>query len=69
MIVLNETKFSFIYEACENVDGANQIIKIEILKKHLSKEQERNFKNANIGERLNFIKEKQVGDTWRGYVN
>jgi len=66
---LNETKFSFIYEACESVDGNNQLIKIEILKKHLSKEQERNFKNANIGERLNFIKEKQVGDTWRGHVN
>ncbi len=66
---LNETKFSFIYEACEYVDGKNANIKIEILKKHLTKEQEKNLKNANVGERITFIKEKLVGDTWRGYVS
>ena len=66
---LIETKFSFIYEACENVNEINQLIKIEILKKHLTKEQEREFKNANIGERLKFIKEKLVGDVWRGHVD
>lgn len=65
---LNETKFSFIYEVCEYGQNENQNIKIEILKKNLSKEQEKYFKNASIGDQINFVKDKLVGDTWRGHV-
>jgi SAM-dependent methyltransferase len=66
---LNETKFSFIYEACEYNNNENINLKIEILKKSLSKDQEKYFKNANIGDQIIFIKDKLVGDTWRGHVN
>lgn len=66
---LNETKFSFIYEACEYNNNENKNLKIEILKKSLSKDQEKYFKNANIGDQFIFIKDKLVGDTWRGHVD
>jgi len=65
---INETKFSFIYEACEFHEGKNQNIKIEFLKKNLSKEKVKYFKNISLGEKIKFTKEKLVGDTWRGHV-
>lgn len=66
---LNETKFSFIYEVCGLDNNENKNFKIEILKKNLSKEQEKYFKNASIGDQINFVKEKFVADVWRGHVN
>jgi ribosomal protein RSM22 (predicted rRNA methylase) len=66
---LNETKFSFIYEACVNVNGENKIKKIEILKKKMSKIQEKEFKNLNVGVRIKFMLEKELDDLWRGFVD
>lgn len=66
---LNETKFSFIYDVCDFEAGENKIVKIEILKKNMTKEMEKKYKNASVGDRIVFIKEKLVGDTWRGHVH
>ena len=58
---LNETKFSFEYEVCmQNSVGENRNVVIEIQKKQLSKEEEKSFKNANVGERLDFEIEKEI---------
>ncbi len=65
---INETKFSFIYEACEYSEGKNHNIKIEFMKKDLSKERVKFFKNLSLGEKITFLKDRLVGDTWRGYV-
>jgi SAM-dependent methyltransferase len=66
---LNETKFSFMYEVCGELNNENQIYKIEIMKKNMTKENEKAFKNLNVGERVIFHKEKMVGDFWRGHVD
>lgn len=65
---LNETKFSFLYEACKKVDSQNLVITIEILKKKMTKVEEKTFKNLNIGEKIKFTTEKVIGTTWRGYA-
>ena len=58
---MNETKFSFEYEVCmQNTDNENRNVVIEIQKKQLTKEQEKAFKNANVGEKLSFEVEKEV---------
>ena len=62
---LNETKFSFEYQVCFLENGKNKNAAIEIQKKHLSKEEEKHFKNADVGERLFFEVEKQFGDKLR----
>jgi ribosomal protein RSM22 (predicted rRNA methylase) len=63
---LNETKFSFEYEVCmvnENKDNRTAVI--EIQKKQLSKEEEKAFKNADVGERFDFEVEKVVQNKLR----
>jgi hypothetical protein len=62
---LTETKFSFEYEVCfcDGTENKNAII--EIQKKHLTKSEEKHFKSANVGEKLNFEIEKIVGEKLR----
>lgn len=60
-----ETKYSFEYEVCYFDGNENKNAIIEIQKKHLSKEEEKYFKNANVGERINFDVEKMIGEKIR----
>jgi SAM-dependent methyltransferase len=62
---IQETKFSFEYEVCHLVDGANKNDIIEIQKKNLTKEEIKHFKHSNVGDRLNFEVEKMVGEKLR----
>lgn len=62
---INETKFSFEYEVCFFENGENKNAVIEIQKKHLDKVQEKHFKHADVGEKLNFEVEKLVGEKLR----
>jgi SAM-dependent methyltransferase len=66
---VNETKFSFVYEVCEKSGDENSNSKIEIMRRDLSKEKEKYFKNANVGDLISFKKDKLVGDTWRVHVD
>ena len=61
---VNETKFSFLYEVCY-FDEKNKNIVVEILKKYLSKTEVKDFKNANVGERLTFDIEKKLEKYFR----
>lgn len=60
-----ETKFSFEYEVCLFNNGTNENVIFEIQKKHLSKSDEKMFKNFNVGEKINFTLDKLVGGKWR----
>lgn len=60
---ITETKFSFEYEVCYFDHGENKNIQIEIPKKHLSKVEEKNFKNLNVGERMLFEVIKELSET------
>ncbi|MBC7713993.1 MAG: hypothetical protein H7177_11685 [Rhizobacter sp.] len=63
---MTETKFSFEYEVCmQNENGDNRNVVIEIQKKQLSKIDSKAFKNADVGERLNFEIEKQIQEKLR----
>lgn len=62
---INETKFSFEYEVCYLDENQNKNDIIEIQKKHLSKEEEKHFKNADVGEKISFEVEKVVGSKLR----
>jgi SAM-dependent methyltransferase len=62
---VNETKFSFEYEVCYCENNENKNVIIEIQKKQLSKAEEKHFKNANIGDRIEFIVEKKLEKMWR----
>jgi hypothetical protein len=62
---VNETKFSFEYEVCFFENSENKNVIIEIQKKHLSKAEEKYFKNANVGDRIEFIVEKKLEKIWR----
>jgi hypothetical protein len=62
---INETKYSFEYEVCFFHEGENKNAIVEIQKKHLSKEQEKHFKNANVGDKIQFEIEKQIGSKFR----
>lgn len=62
---IQETKFSFEYEACLPQPETNTLRTIEIQKKQLSKELEKAFKNADVGERLDFEAEKDLGKKLR----
>ncbi len=62
---LNETKFSFIYEACIFENNENRIIKIEFLKRDLTKSEIKKMKEQDVGERVEIILDKEIGDTWR----
>ena len=58
---LNETKFSFEYEVCmQNENEQNRNVVIEIQKKHLSKSEEKQLKNSDVGVRLDFEIEKII---------
>ncbi|MDO9181563.1 MAG: hypothetical protein Q7U04_04105, partial [Bacteriovorax sp.] len=62
---IQETKFSFEYEVCHEVDGINKNSVIEIQKRELSKEEIKHFKNSNVGDRLSFEVEKMIGEKIR----
>lgn len=62
---IQETKFSFEYEVCYLSDGKNINAVIEIQKKHLSKDEEKHFKNSNVGDRITFTVEKTIGEKLR----
>jgi ribosomal protein RSM22 (predicted rRNA methylase) len=62
---LNETKFSFEYEVCYFDNNQNKNDVIEIQKKHLSKDEEKYFKHADVGEKIPFEVEKIVGEKLR----
>lgn len=62
---INETKFSFEYEVCYKTEDKNRLDIIEIQKKQLSKEQEKHFKYADVGEKISFEIEKVVGKKLR----
>ncbi len=62
---INETKFSFEYEVCYQDEDQNKNSVIEIQKKNLSKEEEKHFKNADVGEKISFEVEKVVGSKLR----
>lgn len=57
---LNETKFSFDYEVCENWENQNHLRNIEIQKRDLSKKEEKILKNFNVGEFLEFEVTKEL---------
>jgi len=58
---INETKFSFEYETCNPASEINELTVIEIPKRDMSKSLEKTFKNLNVGERLRFDVEKNMG--------
>ncbi|MBP9680999.1 MAG: hypothetical protein KBD76_06315 [Bacteriovorax sp.] len=62
---IQETKFSFEYEVCFVEKDENKNAIIEIQKKHLTKEEEKFFKNSNVGEKISFDIEKIVGTKYR----
>jgi ribosomal protein RSM22 (predicted rRNA methylase) len=62
---LNETKFSFEYEVCLHESGENKNKVIEIQKRQLSKDEEKFFKNSDVGERVDFEVEKTIGEKLR----
>jgi hypothetical protein len=62
---IQETKFSFEYEVCHLVDGVNKNSIIEIMKKELTKEEIKDFKHSNVGDRLSFDVEKMIGEKMR----
>lgn len=62
---INETKFSFEYEVCFFDGTQNKNAIIEIQKKHLTKSEEKHFKNANVGEKINYVIEKEVSGRLR----
>lgn len=62
---LNETKFSFEYEVCLHESGENKNKVIEIQKRQLSKDEEKFFKNSDVGERVEFHVEKTIGEKLR----
>lgn len=66
---IQETKFSFEYEVCFAENGENKNAVIEIQKKQLSKEEVKNFKHSNVGDRLNFTVEKMIGQKLRVKLN
>ena len=51
------------YKQNENLENRNVVI--EIQKKQLSKEEEKAFKHANVGERLSFEVEKKIQEKLR----
>ena len=57
---IQETKFSFEYEVCHLVDDINVNSVIEIQKKHLTKEEIKNFKHSNVGDKIHFEIEKII---------
>jgi hypothetical protein len=62
---LNETKFSFNYDVCLNEDGQNQIVTFEILKKDMSKDQIKFYKNSNVGNIIEYEILKKLATIWR----
>ena len=66
---LTETKFSFEYEVCYLKDGKNSNQRIEIMKKELSKAQEKFFKNSDVGEKIQFKLMKEIDKKWRVSLN
>jgi ribosomal protein RSM22 (predicted rRNA methylase) len=62
---IQETKFSFEYEVCHLVEGVNKNSIIEIMKKELTKEEIKDFKYSNVGDRLSFDVEKMIGEKMR----
>jgi ribosomal protein RSM22 (predicted rRNA methylase) len=62
---LNETKFSFLYEVCISDNGENKMITFELLKKFMTNERVKYFKNSNVGERVKFQVEKKLEKVWR----
>lgn len=62
---INETKFSFEYEACIHEEGKNTIRVVEIQKRQLDKSLEKTFKNLDVGERLEFEVDKTLGQKLR----
>lgn len=66
---IQETKFSFEYEVCFADNGENKNAVIEIQKKQLSKEEVKNFKHSNVGDRLSFTVEKMIGQKLRVKLN
>lgn len=56
----NETKFSFDYEVCENLEGQNHLRNIEIQKRDLSKKEEKILKDFNVGEFLDYEITKEL---------
>lgn len=58
---ITETKFSFEYEACCAAAPMNELKHIELQKKELGKLREKQFKRADVGERLKFFEEKNIG--------
>lgn len=55
---LRESKFSFDYRVCVG----DKIHEIQIMKKSLSKKEQKNIKKINVGESLNYIIQKKVND-------
>ena len=66
---IQETKFSFEYEVCFALEAENKNSIIEILKRDLSKEDVKKFRNSNVGDLLNFKVVKMIGDKMRVKLN
>lgn len=62
---VNETKFSFEYETCFFEEEKNKNAVIEIQKRDLSKEEEKMFKNSDVGEKIDFETVKKIGNKLR----
>lgn len=62
---IQETKFSFEYEICFNHNGENKLKIAEIQKRNLSKKEEKEFKNLNVGELIDFEIEKEINEKIR----
>lgn len=66
---IQETKFSFEYEVCFANESENKNAVIEILKRDLSKDEVKNFRNSNVGDLLNFTILKMIGEKMRVKLN
>ncbi len=62
---INETKFSFEYETCFSEEEKNKNAVIEIQKRDLSKEEEKMFKNSDVGEKIEFDVTKNINGKLR----
>ena len=59
--VLKETKFSFQWQVCLLEEG-HKLIKVDVLKKFISKKEIKKLKKVSTGERVSFEKLKDVSE-------
>lgn len=59
---LNETKYAFSWEVCLQEEGTLKVCHFEIMKKGLSKKEQKAFKKLSVGQNFNFEVLKKISD-------